>query len=475
MAWMDRRRAAVALVALIALVGCTADPSAQPSTSVFADPSSSPNGSQVPAASASPQPMAVAELAPGTYADVVTDDLVIRSEPGTSAESVIYPDRLNAPTSVYIADGPVVADGYDWYFVVAFDADGTVPALIGWSAAEGKDGEVWLQPIEHSNDAWSILEMNETPADLNPRSSAIGPDGHLYFFGSFDSRSEPSGNAWALDPASGSWRELTPMPTPRHRPMVAATGDGLFYVIGGAPGGSISSDDTSVVEVYDSETNRWTRSGNAPLMPDFLNAGKAIADSEGVIRVFSGREVLRYDPATSNWETESTRNAAMFWDVAIGGDSSVSVLEYGGGVHPYDPATGALGEASGVSGISRHGGALAAAPDGRILVFGGSVAPGLGATCTGYRTSAALSLVEALDPSTGEWMTMAPMPMPFSEPAAFSTADAVLVVGLSVGSPSDPTATQGELVVAELSLAPPVEGAPLAATDQESSPSGCGV
>lgn len=263
------------------------------------------------------------------------------------------------------------------------------------------------------------------------------------------------------------------MPTPRTRPMVAATADGLFYVIGGAPGTTISSEDTSVVEVYDAETNRWTRTNDGPFTPDFFSAGEAIADAGGVIRVFTGGDVFRYDPATSEWEVESTGNATH-WDVAMGVDSRIHVLEYGGGVHAYDPAAGTLGDGSGVNGITRYGAALSPGPDGSMLVLGGSVSPGLGATCTGYRGGAALSLVEALNPSTGEWSTLGPMPQPLADPAAFATADGILVVGRSVRTPADPAAPQGELVVAELSLGSPIESAPLAATDQEPSPSGCG-
>jgi hypothetical protein len=52
---------------------------------------------------------------------VVTTDLVVRSEPGTHDGSRILPTRLNGPTLLYVVDGPVQADGYDWYLVQPFD------------------------------------------------------------------------------------------------------------------------------------------------------------------------------------------------------------------------------------------------------------------------------------------------------------------------------------------------------------------
>ena len=467
---IDRGRATVVLLALGALVGCTAAPSSSVATSSSAAGGSPPTGSGVAAATATARPAMIAELAPGTYADIVTDDLVLRSEPGTSAESEIYPDRLNAPTSVYVAEGPVEADGFAWFLVVGFGDDGTEPALIGWAAAAGKDGEVWLEPIEHANDEWSLLDTGDAPAGLSPRSSAMGPDGQVYFFGSHALADEPDGHAWAYDPTDGAWRELAPMPTPRTRPMVAATEDGLFYVIGGSPGGSIFSEDTSIVEVYDAETNRWTGAAPAPVAPDFFGDGVAMADGAGRIRVFASDVVLVYDPGTSAWETEPG-NRNTFWDAAMGSGSELYLLDYGGAVQPYDPAAG-FGEATEVRAIWRYGAAMATGTDGRLLVIGGSVQPGLGATCTGFRGGApgSISLVEALDPATGAWTTMAPVPMALEDPAAFETADGILVVGLSV----DSGPTRGEMVAARLVLASPTADPELASTDQETAPSGCG-
>lgn len=84
----------------------------------------------------------------GELVAVVTDDLVMRSRPGTGSDSEIYPGRLNAPTIVYIIDGPEEADGYLWYLVDPLE----MPCYFGcdfeprpgWVAAAGKDGERWL-------------------------------------------------------------------------------------------------------------------------------------------------------------------------------------------------------------------------------------------------------------------------------------------------------------------------------------------
>jgi len=411
-------------------------------------------------------------LAPGTYADVVTNDLVLRSEPGVSGESEIFPDELNAPLSVYVADGPVEADGYRWFLVVAFDEAGSDGGLTGWAAAEGKDGEVWLEPVNQpAAGEWAFVAADDAPPDLNTRSAAMGPDGSIYFFGGVEWTDSPSGHAWSFDSATGAWRELSPMPTPRARPLVAATEDGRFYVIGGAPGDTVSSDDSSVVEVYDAETDRWSSAADAPVTPGPHGVGIAFAVSDGTIRLFDHDRLLTYDLTTDEWG-EGATEGETWWDAAPGAGTEMHVLAYEGSVLPLDVESGAFGEGVEPPGITRYGAALAIGSDGRTYVIGGSVAPGLGATCTGWRMGggalSAAPIVEAFDPAPGEWTTIAPLPTGLTEAAAFTTEEGILVVGLTAHP-------DNEVTVARLSLPQVVASAPLAYANQEVSPSGCGA
>ena len=97
----------------------------------------------------SPSARAVGALAPDGLAEVVTSDLVVRTLPEISAGSIIDPTRLNAPKLLFVLDGPVRADGFDWYFVAPFDeflSDTPSPnPRPGWVAAAG-DGEDWIAP-----------------------------------------------------------------------------------------------------------------------------------------------------------------------------------------------------------------------------------------------------------------------------------------------------------------------------------------
>jgi len=76
---------------------------------------------------------------------VVTTDLVVRTAPGTGSDSEILPGRYNAPTTVFVVDGPSHTDGYEWYLVDAVRGQGIGDyPWPGWVAAAGKDGELWL-------------------------------------------------------------------------------------------------------------------------------------------------------------------------------------------------------------------------------------------------------------------------------------------------------------------------------------------
>ena len=98
------------------------------------------------APSATPRPSsAEPTLAVDTFAQVVTTDLVVRTAPGTGPDSEEIPGRI-AHHPVYIVDGPVRADGYEWWLIVP-DEWGGIGGMYspGWVAAGG-DSEVWLAP-----------------------------------------------------------------------------------------------------------------------------------------------------------------------------------------------------------------------------------------------------------------------------------------------------------------------------------------
>jgi hypothetical protein len=92
-------------------------------------------------------------------ARVVADELLLRAEPGRSSEPVreicidspvpCQPVVLRSGEDrelVYLLDGPVAADGYEWYLGAVHSENSLYPAHYGWMAA-GDDADPWLAPV----------------------------------------------------------------------------------------------------------------------------------------------------------------------------------------------------------------------------------------------------------------------------------------------------------------------------------------
>ena len=135
----------------------------------------------------------------------------------------------------------------------------------------------------------------------------------------------PINNAWEYDPAADTWKALAPMPSKRGSPVATAVGDKI-YVIGGVslPPGSTdiavspTTPQVSVgtVEEYDPETNTWRERSPMPTPRNHA----AIGAVNGKIYVIGGRVgaafiglasdisvVEEYDPATDKWSATRAR------------------------------------------------------------------------------------------------------------------------------------------------------------------------
>ena len=77
------------------------------------------------------------------------DELRVRTEPGVGSDSRKLEPLIPRDARMLVVDGPVTADGYEWYQVLV---DPRGANLFGWVAA-GKDGEAWIQRVEpHCSD-----------------------------------------------------------------------------------------------------------------------------------------------------------------------------------------------------------------------------------------------------------------------------------------------------------------------------------
>jgi N-acetylneuraminic acid mutarotase len=210
----------------------------------------------------------------------------------------------------------------------------------------------------------------------------------------------PINNAWEYDPSADSWKALAPMPSKRGSPIATAVGNKI-YVIGGvglAPGATdpaISPTTPQVVvgtvEEYDPETNSWREKTPMPTPRNHA----AIGAVNGKIYVIGGRVgaafialatdvsvVEEYDPATDKWSAPRSRmptaRSALGYGV-INGKVYVAGGEYQDPhmmatfkeVEAYDPASNSWSILPSMP-VSRHG--LAAGAIGnRLILVGGDV------------------------------------------------------------------------------------------------------
>src|SRR5438034_8671062 len=129
----------------------------------------------------------------------------------------------------------------------------------------------------------------------------------------------PIDNAWEYDPATDNWKALAPMPTKRGSPVAASVGDKIYVIGGAVPGPNQPSvhplrPHTSVgtIEEYDPATNTWRERAPMPTPRNHAVAGSA----GGKVYVIGGRlgaafmnpggsnnvgVVEAYDPATDSW------------------------------------------------------------------------------------------------------------------------------------------------------------------------------
>jgi len=116
------------------------------------------------------------------------------------------------------------------------------------------------------------------------------------------------------DPLTDTWETKAPMPTAREF-IDANVVDGKIYVIGGSK--FVNLNDPSYVpnvnEVYDPETDRWSRSIASPVhVSDYASA---VFDNK--IYVFSEYLTQIYDPQTFSW-TYGTPMPSPGWGAAAG-------------------------------------------------------------------------------------------------------------------------------------------------------------
>jgi N-acetylneuraminic acid mutarotase len=150
-----------------------------------------------------------------------------------------------------------------------------------------------------ATDTWAERAPMPTPRGAL---SVTEHDGKLYAIGGYD-RQANSAAVEVYDPGRNTWAERAPLPTPRDH-LAAATVSGKVYAIGGRLNGDYRRN-LSVTEVYDPVTDRWSRAADLPT----ARSGITASEVGGRVYVFGGegaestfRENEAYDPAGDAWQ-----------------------------------------------------------------------------------------------------------------------------------------------------------------------------
>jgi Tol biopolymer transport system component len=246
-------------------------------------------------------------LRAGDVAAMVTDGrLVIRTKPGTGADSAIFKTKLYPGQRVETLEGPVEASGYPWFRVRLGDIE-------GWAAAAAIDGEPWLVPVRNG----VIAFVRAAEGGIGEAIVTIGPDGttgETYFF---------------ANPGLVHYEELTWSPDGSRLAFVAtpSAGNGSTEIY------TIDADGSNLVQItqneVDDDSPAWSPDGTrlASRVDEVDPASPA--ESNVVVVTASGPGVTILGPgANPVWSPDGLQIAMT---VADGGSTRIWVQEPGGG------------------------------------------------------------------------------------------------------------------------------------------------
>ena len=148
------------VLAGVAIVGAMIDRTSQPHLGIV-DPTTSPRGNEPspslvlrdtsPVPSAPPGAVGRSSLPADSIAEVVSRNVRVRSEPRVAEDSIRYEPFLQVGDRLFVIQGPVVANDYEWYEVAPIGMgptrnSTTLPS--GWVARSDHDGTPWIAPAD---------------------------------------------------------------------------------------------------------------------------------------------------------------------------------------------------------------------------------------------------------------------------------------------------------------------------------------
>jgi hypothetical protein len=131
---------------------------------------------------------------------------------------------------------------------------GKIYVLGGYPASRVVQSAV--QVYDSARDTWSLGPELPVPTH---HPVVVGVASKLYSLGGQLEGDINGGRSFGLDPSTGVWTELTPLPTPRGGGAAAVIDDEIYVVGGRPPAGN-------AFEVYDISDGAWSSLPNLPLM-----------------------------------------------------------------------------------------------------------------------------------------------------------------------------------------------------------------
>lgn len=262
---------------------------------------------------------------------------------------------------------------------------------------------------------WELLPESELPTQRH-EGAYLRVGDLFYIVGGRGTRATE-----AFDPVTGVWRTGAPPPMQLHH-FQAVEYDGKIYVIGAMTGGYPAEPPVPSIYIYDPVANQWSV---GPAIPEGRHRGGAgVVVHEGLIYLISGITnghtdghvpwMDVFDPRTGTWRqlADAPRPRDHFQAAVINGriyaaggrrssfatgqTFELTVPE----VDVYDLATGQWSTLPPAANIpTPRAGASVVVLQGQLIVIGGESGTQM----------AAHSEVEAFDPVTGRWTSLAPL------------------------------------------------------------------
>ena len=147
----------------------------------------------------------------------------------------------------------------------------------------------------------------DLPSPRASGASVKNGDNIHYFGGLLPDRLTDVGDHYVLDlnNEQAGWTTAAPLPDPRNH-LSAANINGLIYAIGGQFGHDNVVVDQKFLDVYDPNTNIWSRLANLPSERSHFEPGTLVYDNKIIIvggrrANFFFNDVTQYDPILNQW------------------------------------------------------------------------------------------------------------------------------------------------------------------------------